>query len=57
MSLFIGTLAFEDQGLSYQLSVKIGVLMGSIASALLGGWLLSRANQTHTSQGEKPYAK
>lgn len=56
MSLFIGTLAFEDQGLSYQLSVKIGVLMGSIASALLGGWLLSRANQTHTSQGEKPYA-
>lgn len=45
MSLFIGTLAFEDQGLSYQLSVKIGVLMGSIASALLGGWLLSRTNK------------
>ncbi len=35
MSLFIGTLAFEDQALAYQTTVKLGVLIGSIASALL----------------------
>lgn len=35
MSLFIGTLAFEDQELAYQTTVKLGVMIGSIASALL----------------------
>ncbi len=40
MSLFIGSLAFEDQGLAYQTSVKIGVLMGSFLSAALGAFLI-----------------
>lgn len=40
MSLFIGTLAFEQQGLEYQASVKIGVLVGSILSAILGGFIM-----------------
>jgi len=38
MSLFIGGLAFTDPALSD--AVKIGVLMGSIASALAGFTLL-----------------
>ncbi len=40
MSLFIGTLAFADQGLDYQLSVKVGVMMGSLLSAVLGASVL-----------------
>ncbi|WP_086934727.1 Na+/H+ antiporter NhaA [Agarilytica rhodophyticola] len=43
MSLFIGTLAFENQDLSYLASVKIGVLLGSLASAVLGGWIIAKA--------------
>ena len=35
MSLFIGTLAFEDQDLAYQTTVKLGVIIGSIASAFI----------------------
>ncbi len=38
MSLFIGGLAFE--GIEYQASVRLGVLMGSIASAVAGYLLL-----------------
>lgn len=41
MSLFIGSLAFEDQGLAYQTSVKVGVLMGSFLSAALGAFLIA----------------
>ncbi len=35
MSLFIGTLAFEDQELGYQTTVKLGVIIGSLASAIV----------------------
>jgi NhaA family Na+:H+ antiporter len=41
MSLFIGTLAFEDQELAYQTTVKLGVMIGSIASALLAVTVLN----------------
>ena len=41
MSLFIGTLAFEDP--LHQDQVRMGVLMGSLASGLLGAFVLSRA--------------
>lgn len=41
MSLFIGTLAFEDQELAYQTTVKLGVMLGSIASALLAVTVLN----------------
>ena len=44
MSLFIGSLAFEDQGLAYQTQVKIGVLIGSIISALAGIFLIKNIN-------------
>ncbi len=43
MSLFIGTLAFEGLDESYLLSVKVGVLMGSLVSASIGGLILTRA--------------
>lgn len=40
MSLFIGSLAFEEQGLAYQTQVKVGVLLGSLISALAGTWMI-----------------
>lgn len=43
MSLFIGLLAFEDP--AFQDEVKIGVLAGSLASALAGATLLSVAKR------------
>jgi NhaA family Na+:H+ antiporter len=43
MSLFIGSLAFEQFDAAYLNSVKIGVLGGSILSALLGAYLISRS--------------
>ena len=53
MSLFIGTLAFEDQPLQYQTSVKVGVLFGSLISALVGAFLLAKASKkTPTHQEE-----
>jgi NhaA family Na+:H+ antiporter len=42
MSLFIGTLAFEGQGAAYDTRLKIGVLGGSLLSALIGVALLWR---------------
>jgi len=53
MSLFIGSLAFEEQGLAYQASVKAGVLIGSIMSALLGGFVISRTTSHKTSEEVK----
>lgn len=41
MSLFIGSLAFESIGLEYSREVKLGVLVGSLCSALLGAMLLA----------------
>lgn len=43
MSLFIGTLAFEQYDPSYQNSVKIGVLFGSIMSAIFGSYVIAKA--------------
>ncbi|NVK25890.1 MAG: Na+/H+ antiporter NhaA [Gammaproteobacteria bacterium] len=50
MSLFIGTLAFEQQGLGYQTQVKVGVLVGSLLSAITGGWLLTRSSKKIAAQ-------
>ena len=41
MSLFIGSLAFESIGLEYSREVKLGVLVGSLCSALMGAMLLA----------------
>jgi NhaA family Na+:H+ antiporter len=53
MSLFIGSLAFEEQGLAYQTSVKVGVLLGSLVSAVLGAILLSKSNSPVTTAAKK----
>jgi NhaA family Na+:H+ antiporter len=51
MSLFIGGLAFEDQGPVYARSVKLGVLAGSLVSAVLAAWLFRhRSSQRHRAQ-------
>lgn len=51
-SFFIGTLAFEEQPLEYQVSVKVGVLLGSILSALIGAFILAKAGNTVISLKE-----
>ncbi len=43
MSLFIGSLAFEQQGMEHLNSVKVGVLIGSILSAIFGAFVISRS--------------
>jgi Na+:H+ antiporter, NhaA family len=40
MSLFIGALAFEGQGVDYATQVKLGVLCGSLLAAVLGSAVL-----------------
>ena len=42
MSLFIGGLAFAGQGASFDTQLKLGVLMGSILSGVLGALILLR---------------
>ncbi|WP_019962243.1 Na+/H+ antiporter NhaA [Woodsholea maritima] len=51
MSLFIGTLAFQDPG--YMDQVRLGVLSGSLASALMGVGLLLIASQPKRSESAK----
>ncbi len=47
MSLFIGTLAFEDQAMAYQTTVKLGVIIGSLASAALAIFVLNSSKEQH----------
>ncbi|MFD1624055.1 Na+/H+ antiporter NhaA [Azospirillum griseum] len=49
MSLFIGTLAFPDP--SYAVSVRLGVLTGSILSAIVGYLVLWLAGRTTAARG------
>jgi len=44
MSLFIGSLAFEHQGIEHLNSVKVGVLLGSILSAVLGALVIAKTS-------------
>lgn len=50
MSLFIGSLAFENVSVDYMNSVKVGVLAGSILSAILGGIVISRSAKKHGAE-------
>jgi len=43
MSLFIGSLAFENESLSYMTDVKVGVLAGSLLSAIVGAVLIAHS--------------
>jgi NhaA family Na+:H+ antiporter len=54
MSLFIGSLAFEEQGLAYQTQVKVGVLVGSLVSAIAGAMLIHKSSvKVNSYQGIK----
>ena len=46
MSLFIGGLAFTDQGAGYEMQVKLGVLGGSAIAGVLGVALLLGGRRT-----------
>ncbi|MFO1053581.1 MAG: Na+/H+ antiporter NhaA [Planctomycetota bacterium] len=48
MSLFIGTLAFESAGRQHDAAVRVGVLSGSIVSAIVGFVVLRRATRVAT---------
>lgn len=52
MSLFIGSLAFEVQGTEFSDNVKIGVIIGSIMSAIVGAVLLARSQKKVTMKHE-----
>ncbi len=56
MSLFIGSLAFEGADPAYLSSVKIGVLMGSILSAVAGAFFISREVSVATP-GKRPVSE
>ena len=43
MSLFIGGLAFAGQGAAFETPLKLGVLMGSVLSGVLGALILLKA--------------
>ena len=52
MSLFIGSLAFEAQGTKYMIDVKLGVLIGSLLSAVAGSILISWSQTSKNPKGE-----
>ena len=52
MSLFIGSLAFEQLDSAYINSVKIGVLIGSLLSAIQGSILIYRSSNPVHNVGE-----
>jgi len=41
MSLFIGSLAFEESGIDQMFDDRLGIILGSLASGLVGYWVLS----------------
>lgn len=46
MSLFIGSLAFENVDTNYLISDRIGILVGSLLSAIVGYFILNMASPT-----------
>lgn len=60
MSLFIGSLAFEGSGISNIVDERLGILIGSIASGLVGYFVLKAALPTtpavNTKTSESPFA-
>jgi NhaA family Na+:H+ antiporter len=40
MSLFIGSLAFEETGVNLLFDERLGIIVGSLFSGVLGYWLL-----------------
>ncbi len=49
MSLFIGSLAFEETGVNYIIDERLGIILGSIASGLLGYTILRKSLNSNNS--------
>lgn len=43
MSLFIGSLAFEESGVNRMFDERLGIIMGSVISGVLGYWILRKS--------------
>lgn len=46
MSLFIGSLAFEETGVNYMFDERLGIILGSLASGILGYFVLKSSLKT-----------
>ena len=57
MSLFIGTLAFEHGEFDYSAAVRLGVLVGSLLSAVCGYLLIRLTTSTRDADGPVPAAQ
>lgn len=53
MSLFLGTLSFEEIGGAYLAEVRMGVIIGSILSGVTGAMVLFRALPSNQNRAEK----
>lgn len=54
MSLFIGSLAFEETGVNLLFDERLGIIVGSIASGLLGYFVLSKTLPKAPQSSDKP---
>ncbi len=52
MSLFIGSLAFETQSAAYMVDIKLGVLIGSLCSTIVGSVLLACSQPSKETKEE-----
>jgi len=56
MSLFVGSLAFEETGINRMFDERLGIIVGSLISGVVGYLVLNYSLRTSTSQVEKPTA-
>ena len=56
MSLFIGSLAFEESGLGYSRPDRLGIIVGSLAAGILGFAVLKLSTKSKTSNGDQATA-
>jgi NhaA family Na+:H+ antiporter len=56
MSLFLGALAFQEGGAGYTRADRLGIILGSLASGVVGYLILRRA-LPHTASAEAPAPK
>jgi len=55
MSLFIGTLAFEETGVNMLYDERLGILLGSTASGILGYSILRKSLRRSKTSGDKKF--
>lgn len=51
MSLFIGSLAFEETGINLLFDERLGIILGSLVSGLLGYFILRKSLPASSSEG------